>query len=249
MTRIFVIYLGLILTFSCEQPETSKEYTATPSYTAKANTLIQPSFDTLIKLPNGFTLDTTKAFDSARNTEIHIVIPRYEGAILVDKQVSGYFMQRLKRFLLSLDTLIHNDPSMLQAVPSGFYVDPVSVFKDDRLVSYCFIINSNHTGAAHPFTEYYSFNYDLKKNKPVAFSDYFNVASKQDTQSFISIINRSMDRPNIIIDKLNALDFSIEKDTVTFNFDDYEIASYAEGIIKIKVAKQALKQFVTNNNR
>jgi hypothetical protein len=155
----------------------------------------------------------------------------------------------MKSYRLSIDTLIQNEPSMLQAVPSGFYVDPVSVFKDDILVSYCFIISSDHAGAAHPFTEYYSFNYDLKRKKPFTFSDYFNVHSKQDTQSFISIINRAIDRPNISVNKLDGIDFNIEKDSVAFNFDDYEIASYAEGIIKAKVAKQTLKQFVTNNNR
>ena len=169
--------------------------------------------------------------------------------MLYDNQVSAYIMQRLKSYRLSLDTLIQNEPSMLQAVPSGFYVDPVSVFRDDKIISYCFIINSDHAGAAHPFTEYYSFNYDLKKNKPIAFSDYFNVHSKQDTQSFISNINRAIDRPNIEVDKLDGIDFNIEKDSVAFNFDDYEIASYAEGIIKAKVAKQTLKQFVTTKNR
>lgn len=250
MTRPLIIFLGLILTFSCKrQPKTSKEYTVSSRDKTPASNIIQSNFDAAIKLPNGYTFDSTMTFDSARNAEIHIIIPRYEEAILYDKQVSAYIMQRLKSYRLSLDTLIQNEPSMLHSVPSGFYVDPVSVFKDDKIVSYCFIISSDYAGAAHPFTEYYSFNYDLKKNRPFAFSDYFNINSKQDTQSFISIINKVIDRQNIGVDKLDGIDFNIEKDSIAFNFDDYEIASYAEGIIKAKVAKEILKQFITNNNR
>ncbi|MGN6163201.1 MAG: RsiV family protein [Flavisolibacter sp.] len=199
-------------------------------------------------MPKGFTLDSTITFDSARNAEIQIIIPKSQGETLFDKQVSAYIKQRVKSYRLSLDTLIQNEPSMLQAVQSSFYVAPVSVFKDDKMVSYCFIISSDHAGAAHPFTEYYSFNYNLKRNKQFAFSDYFNVHSKQATQSFISIVNKAIDRPNIGVDKLDDIDFNIEKDSIAFNFDDYEVGSYADGIIKAKVAKQALKQFMTSNN-
>ncbi len=250
MTRPSMIFLGLILTFSCQQhSKTSKEYTVSPHDTSTQSNIIQSNLDEAIKLPKGFSLDSTIIFDSARHAEIQIVVPTYKGATSFNKQVSDYIKKRQKDYRLSLDTLIQNEPSMLQAVPSNFNVDPVSVFKDDKIVSYCFIISSDHAGAAHPFTEYYSFNYDLKKNRPFAFSDYFKVRSKQKTQSFISIINRAIDRPNIGVDKLDGIDFNIEKDSVAFNFDDYEIASYAEGIIKAKVAKQILKQFVTNNNR
>jgi hypothetical protein len=252
MTRPFIIFLGFILTFFCkQQPKTTGGNTISNRDTTKAsnNNVSQLSFNDILKLPIGFTLDSTITFDSARNAEIQIVIPKYEGVTLFDKQLSSYIKHRLNSYRLSLDTLIQNEPSMLNAVSSSFYVDPVSVFKDDKIVSYCFIISSDHAGAAHPFTEYYSFNYDLQKDKQFAFSDYFNVRSKQDTQSFIGVINRAIDRPSIGVDKLGGIDFNIEKDGIAFNFDDYEIASYAEGIIKAKVAKQTLKQFVTNNNR
>lgn len=134
-------------------------------------------------------------------------------------------------------------------MPSGFYINPVSVYKDEKIVSYCFEISSDHAGAAHPFTEYYSFNYDLKRNKQFTFSDYFNVRSSQDTQIFIRIINEAINRPYIEVGKIDGLDFNIEKDSIAFNFDDYEIASYAEGIIKAKVVRETLRQFVKNNNR
>jgi hypothetical protein len=238
----------LTLIFSCKQSTTSKDHAANSGDTRTANNIIRSNFYAAIQLPDGFTLDTTISFDSARNAEIQIIIPKYKGVTLINKQVAAYMKQRLKKFRLSLDTLFLNEPSMLQAAPGGFYVEPVSVFKDDEIISYCFIINSDYPGAFHPFTEYYSFNYHLKNNKPLGFSDCFNVRSKQDTQSFMSIINRAIDRPNIEITKLYGIDFNIEKDSIDFNFDDYEIASYAEGIIKAKVAKQKLKQFMTDKN-
>ncbi len=45
------------------------------------------------------------------------------------------------------------------------------------------------------------------------------------------------------------MDFSMEKDTISFNFDDYEIARYAEGIIQARINKSLLKKYIKSNYR
>ncbi len=51
------------------------------------------------------------------------------------------------------------------------------------------------------------------------------------------------------VTNLNEMDFNIEKDTISFNFDDYEIASYAEGIIQARINKSLLKKNIKSNYR
>jgi hypothetical protein len=49
--------------------------------------------------------------------------------------------------------------------------------------------------------------------------------------------------------KLYDLDFNIEKDTISFNFSDYEIACYAEGLIQAKIHKKELYNKIRTNYR
>ena len=235
--------LGLVLIVSCNQSKTNS-----------ANQIDKYEFTNLrisdsLKLPKGFQIDSTLKFDTSRNSEIQLIVPKYINSTNFDTEVSTYIQKRLADFITSLDTLIQEDHSMVLSSPSSFIVNPVSVYKNNTLLSYCFIISSDHAGAAHPLTKYYSFNYDLSKETQINLFDYFNIKSTKDTACLKYIINKAIGRPNIGIDKLYNIDFNIESDSIAFNFDDYEIASYAEGIIKAKVDKRDLQKLVVNNYR
>ncbi len=243
MTRLFITLLGLFLIISCNQTKTKS-----------ANEIDKYDFTNLgvsdsLKLPKGFQIDSTLKFDASRNTEIQIIVPKYINSTNFNSAVSSYIAKRLTDFITSLDTLLQEDHSMLLSSPSSFIVNPVSVYKNNKVLSYCFIISSVHAGAAHPLTKYYSFNYDLSKEIKINFYDYFNIKSKHDTAFLKHIINKAINRSNIGIDKLYDIDFNIEPDSIAFNFDDYEIASYAEGIIKAKVAKRDIPKIIMNNYR
>lgn len=244
--------------FSCTQRKPSKTVVSAIADTAskKQITSLQRNAIDSLQLPNSFVLDNTFQFDSLRHAEIQIVLPKCINNPNLNRLVSLYFGKRLQNFIASLDTLIQQDSSMLIAVPSGFYVDPVSVYSDSNIVSYCFIVSTDRAGNAHPFTEYYSFNYDRKANKQVKFFDYFHFTKKQDSASLKEMIANSIYKANpdvnktfIDFDRLYDIDFNVDADSIAFNFDDYEIGSYALGIVKAKANKESLKQFVKNEYR
>ncbi len=167
-----------------------------------------------LRLPKGFWLDSTLKFDRTINTEIQIILPRYGNNNQFDKEISSFFQHRLHNYTFSIDTMVHNDPSMLKSVSSAFIVNPVSVYKDNKLFSYCFIISSYHAGEAHPFDEYYSFNYDLQSKKQINFFDFFDIKSKSDSSFLKKKISNSIykEYPNIdkaffYLDKLYDIDY------------------------------------------
>lgn len=191
-------------------------------------------------LPTGFLLDTFEKNDVSRNLSMFIALP-VSGIKQIDNFVSADIEKQKNDFIKSLDGRIKRDTSMLRAVPSDFYADPVSVFKDDKITSYLFIISYYHAGAAHPMTMYCAFNFDNKTRKRIFFHDYFQVNKKSDTTYFTGLITKAIDREGVFVSEIkDNIDFSIEKDTISFNFDDYEITSYAEGIIQGRIDKHKL---------
>jgi hypothetical protein len=201
-----------------------------------------------IKLPEGIKLDSIKFADEKRKLEIFILIP-VSGFSKLDKALRNELESRKDDFIESVDKRIKEDNGKMSEIGSDFYVDLVSAFKDKDIISYCFTISSYHGGAAHPMTIYYSFNYDLKREKKITFSDYFNVESRKDTIFLTDLMTRDINTENITVTNLKDMDFNIEKDTISFNFDDYEIASYAEGIIQARINKSILKKNIKSNYR
>jgi hypothetical protein len=203
-------------------------------------------------LPADIQLFSFQKNDSSRNTFLSIVIPQSKRQRLsrLDKEIKAIISKRKTDFLKRIDEMIQEDSTALKSTGSSFYAEPISVYKDYQLVSYCFIISYHHFGAAHPMTEYYSFNYDLLKNKPIRFSDYLQITSSKDTSEFVTIVNKAINRGEIGIHlPLKNLDFNIEKDTISFNFDDYEITSYAEGIIRSKVNRKEINKLINKDYR
>lgn len=251
--RSFLIFSGLLIMISCNQikKKSTAENSPVLADTQKITKYeFSPFFisDSLV-LPKDFHVDSSVKFDRLRNTEIQIFLPKYSLLTDFDTQVSSYISGQFSKFIAYLDTLIQEDPSMLISTTSSFIIYPVSIYRDSKLVSYCFIISTDHAGAAHPLTKYYSFNYDLTKKRRIGFFEYFQVKSKQDTAFLKKVINEAINRENISVSKLYDIDFNIVPDGIEFNFDDYEIASYAEGIIKAKVQKKRVHQIVKNNYR
>jgi hypothetical protein len=201
-----------------------------------------------LKLPEGIKLDSIIFSDEKRKLEIFILIP-VSGISKLDKALRIELENRKNNFIESVDKRIEEDKGQMSEIGSDFDVNLVSAYKDKDIISYCFVISFYHGGAAHPMTIYYSFNYDLKREKKITFSDYFNVESTKDTIFLTDLMTKAINTENISVTNLNDMDFNIEKDTISFNFDDYEIASYAEGIIQARINKSLLKKNIKSNYR
>ena len=63
------------------------------------------------------------------------------------------------------------------------------------------------------------------------------------------IITKSIGREGIFVNELNNIDFNIEQDTISFNFDNYEIASYGAGIIQGRIQKHKLNEKIKTTYR
>ncbi len=201
-----------------------------------------------LNLPEGFRLETIQKTDTARNLSIFISIP-VSGIKQVDKVVFEEIEKQKDDFIRSLDQMIREDKEILSSINSDFQAEPVSVFKDSIVTSILYIVSFYHSGAAHPMTMYYSFNFDNKLQKRISFSDYFIFKNLADTVFMTELITKAIGREGIFVSNLKCIDFNIEQDTISFNFDDYEIASYAEGIMQGRIHRKNLNDRVKKTYR
>jgi hypothetical protein len=201
-----------------------------------------------LQLPDGFRLDTIQKTDSERNLLIFISIP-VSGIKQIDKVVFEEIEKQKNDFIQSLDEMIKENSRILNTVSSYFQAEPISVYKDDKVTSILFIVSYYPAGAAHGMLMYYSFNFDNITQQRILFSDYFVLKNKADTVFMTDRITKSIKREGIFITELNNLDFNIEKDAISFNFDNYEIASYAEGILRGRIQKFKLYNKVKTTYR
>lgn len=230
-----LIVIGLL---GCGQGESKlNDQTHSQDSALHKTEIVRHSTDDLVptlNLPEGFRLDTIQTNDTARNLSIFISIP-VSGIKLLDKVVFDEIEKQKDDFTRSLDEMIKEDKGILSSINSGFQAEPVSVYKDSKVTSILYIISYYHGGAAHPMTMYYSFNFDSKTQKRISFSDYFIVKNSADTAFMTDIITEAVGREGVFVSGLKDIDFNIEQDTISFNFDDYEIASYAEGIMQGRI--------------
>jgi len=201
------------------------------------------------KLSKEFLYDTINQFDKKRNIEIVLVIPKsIKSNQKYDKSVSSYLNQERLNFMARIDTMIKEDKNMLKTVPSMFSIEPVSIFSDDKVVSYCFTIQKYIAGAAHPLFEYSSINYDKGKGRQFQFSDYFNLKSISDTTLLLNKINSAINRPAIKLERLHELDFNVNDKSVSFNFDAYELG-YGDFSTRSIISKQELISLINRSYR
>lgn len=121
----------------------------------------------------------------------------------------------------------------------------MELYKDDNLISFLLDISYNHAGAAHPYSAYYTFNYDIEKHRQIDFADYFDLKNGKDKEALIQLINSEFEDESIRVDKFYDFDFNVSGSTLTFNFDNYEVASYAFGLQRVTLRNSQIENFIT----
>lgn len=99
-------------------------------------------------------------------------------------------------------------------------------------------------GSAHSNDGYVTYNYSIKEKRLIGFSEYLNIKSEKNKKFILSQLNMRLKEKQIVIKKFYPFCFNIEKRNIWFNFADYEIASYAEGAIRVKVSKNDLRRVI-----
>lgn len=106
------------------------------------------------------------------------------------------------------------------------------------------VFNASYTGGAHGYEYTQCYSYDAQRHMPIGYTDLFNSADSLKLEAVLDKKVRAMyqipDSENIedhlLTDHVKPTDnFYLTETGVVFNYPPYQIASYAEGEIKIYV--------------
>lgn len=244
----FIMSSVLLLASACASSTTQNE---APTKTDSIPAVVQDSGITITTeytgkqffLPAAFSIDSLNQFDSTHNATIHMRFPNYSADPTLNAMVKDALDKKLQQFTNRLNPIEPEDRNN-QSLPHSFTVEPAYVFKNETIISYCFIIHSQKTDEAHPNAAYYSLNYHTGNKKLVSFADFFQLPNAQDKLALMNLINKGMPSSEYTVETLDYIDFNIEQDSIAFNFAQGQIASTAAGIIKAKVATKSLEGLV-----
>ncbi|HEY0655133.1 MAG TPA: hypothetical protein VGD65_18490 [Chryseosolibacter sp.] len=200
------------------------------------------SLERVASVPQGIRLDTIVYSDSGTNTEIALLVP-VSGNKHLDQEIRDQMENESKRFVRFVDELIHRDSS-LSLYGSTFNTEFVKGHRDEKIVSYLLMTSFYHAESGFPMPSYHSVNFDVKKNRLLSFSDYFNLSAKADTALFKSQIIAAFGHRDVNIPNLNEIDFTIDEDFVWFNLSDFETNSFVGNITHAKVQKASLSAYI-----
>ncbi len=238
---LFIIILTILM--SCQEKNTSNSSQKNGNPPPVVSFFWNSNSDYQEEQVSNFTIDTLPVYDSSRNLRTTLHLPVTNNKV-IDKKILSKLNQQKKAFTENLDDMLSKDSLVAKTWESGFNAELVSYYKDNTLISALFRIVYFHAGAAHPMTQYQSFNYNVKTMKEISFEDYFLVKDKLDTMQITQLITENINRDGISLSSLKNIDFNVENNTISFNFDTYELVVYAEGTIRTKVKKKLLQKFI-----
>jgi len=203
-----------------------------------------------------FPLDSIKIENKEKRAVFKIVTLKtgndFFDDIVKDSLVSmnNEFVNEIsKEFLANIDSMAKEGSNRAKE-PSYFYAKPVQVWTNNNLVSCSFIIKKYLVESSHPVDSYCSFNFDRIKLKLIAFNDYFVIKSKTDSVFLINELKNAIDESKeVTLNKIYGFDFAIIKDTIKFNFGDYEIGPYVNGTIQASILKNDLMKIINKSYR
>jgi hypothetical protein len=243
MKRNFKFFvLATLLIAGCSETEPPRADPAPPA--AQDSTAdVVPIETAMPPLSPGYSLDTIAYYDSVLANDVFMVFPVSANAG-PDEFVRRQIQSKLTDFASGIDPA----ETALYSVGNSFYATVSSIGERGNVISYCYTIDIYRSGAAHGMIVYETFNYDTQKKKLVTFNDYFDIQSHNDTLLLLNAITTRLN-VNYTFDALYELDFCLLGDSIAFNFDDYEIASYAEGTSRAVVDRKEISGLISKSYR
>jgi hypothetical protein len=211
MMKQFLFAFGItLLFFSCgpaKEPEEKNKPVDTPLFTAVSTVYNFPEPE----VPPGFYYDTVQVYDSAcrasyRSRFLQSSLPQFSG---FTKALKDAIVRRMKYEQQYVDPYNGDSP----VDPAYTYeFGPIAFYMDSQLISCTHVIDTYGEGGNHHNYSWFTFNFDRKKNKPLFFSDFFELRAAKDSVAFVESVyqNRLKD----------CMDWNAPFDSVDFSFTD-----------------------------
>ena len=197
------------------------------------------------KISQEFFLDTINHVKKRTKTDEYLVIPRINTP-LIDKRLKTEFDEIKNIFAHTNSNLMIDESSKKYIDGNSVEMQPVNLYKTDRLISCCFELCYSDSVLMRPYCHYDCINYDIELNRKIKFSDYFEIKSAEDSAFIGQLILSAVGERNFIrqLRLDNSLDFSINEEYVFFYFDAYELSAPFNigGGIKKKYLKKFIKE-------
>jgi hypothetical protein len=201
-------------------------------------------FDFKVKIPPGFYFDTLTVRDSI-NKAVYTLYCLQSSSSQMKK-----FNSTIKNELLkNVNKEIGTSEMIYENIPVDplytYELGPYELFMDEKMLSLCCIIDTYGWGGNHHNYSWYTFNYDLKKNKIIRFEDVFKLKSSSDSIEFARLANRQMDDVyrSDWSSPLEPVDFSFVKKGICINPE----LSWANSMQRAFLPRDSLKGFMINN--
>jgi len=257
MKKLIFGILIATLAFSCNQsPQENSQNTksAKPLSCSDYGRIFEPTdtgfastdyvFDFNIELPEGFFFDTITINDSVYRARYNLYFLQCSlpGMEKFNKAIRQEILSNVDKDKQYLDPCKGDEP--IDPIYT-YELGPFELFKNNKILSLCCIIDTYTEGGNHHNYSWYTFNYNLKENKVIQFSDLFVLQSKKDSVEFIRLISLNQNEETNYMDiesSFDSVDFSFVKKGLCFNPE----LSWAVSMQRCFVLPDSLKRFTGN---
>jgi len=218
-TKIFIIFT---LLFSCNlNSETEKETDITKNELHNNIEFITTEYNfPEIKYPTGFYTDTISIFDTLTNayyTALCINSDKPEMATfnkIIHKSVITQI--NTEKSFINADFELTNDKSAFT-----YKFAPIEFYLNKDIISITHIIDTYTEGGNHHNYSWYTFNYNIKRNRIITFKNVFRLNSTEDSASFVAFVMRHKYKNECLelILPFDSIDFSFCKKGIYINPD------------------------------
>ncbi|MBP6024843.1 hypothetical protein [Ferruginibacter sp.] len=194
---------------------------------------------------SGFTFDTVSLFLKKSKTDENLIIPRLteKKDLTIDKKLRKGILEIVNSFRKTNDNFLIDEDSR-EIIEGTINLYPINVFRNNSLISYCFEICYSDSILMRPYCNYESLNYDVKKNKFIRASDFFDIRSSEDSLYIKKLILSAVREEWPMFSFDDKLDFSMNDEYIFFYFDAYELSAPFDigGGIKKKYLARFIKE-------
>lgn len=169
-----------------------------------------------VKLPLTFRFDSIQTTDSARRAEYCVYTikgwaPRY-------RKFNEMLYRKLTIQIIREQILLETTNSKEPYYTKYWYeLGPFELYANEKLISLCCLIDTySHGGNHHNYT-WCTFNYDLKNESVIEFSDLFSLKGKKDTLAFNEAIQSHLKPGGCYDQQRFPVDFSFVKNGIVIN--------------------------------
>ncbi|MBK8805694.1 MAG: hypothetical protein IPO21_03190 [Bacteroidales bacterium] len=138
-----------------------------------------------LEIPKGMYLDSIAVYDSLSRAG-------YIAYYLQSKEIENVgfnqvILQEVKNQIIHEQQFVEPyEEDLPDEIIYSYILRPTEIYSNGQIISISNIIDTYYKGGNHHNYTRHTFNYDLKKHKPIRFNDVFRLQSKTDSAEFIT---------------------------------------------------------------